>query len=98
MASLDHSRQRIVYLITYSRADTSKFPSKESFSSAIVEAWHHFGIRVIQWVTCIEAHNNNEWRRDESISLPYGLKISEAGEMVSSTKLLGREVWSSSEF
>ena len=59
MASLDHSRQRIVYLITYSRADTSKFPSKESFSSAIVEAWHYFGIRVIQWVTCIEAHNNN---------------------------------------
>lgn len=27
MASLDHSRQRIVYLIAYSRADTTKFPS-----------------------------------------------------------------------
>ena len=47
MASLDPSRQRIVYLITYSRADTTKFPSKGSFSSAIVEAWQHFGIRVI---------------------------------------------------
>ena len=39
-----------------------------------------------------------EWRRDESISLPYGLKTSEAGEMASSKKLLGREVWSSSQF
>ena len=58
MASLNPSRQRIVYLITYSRADTTKFPSKESFSSAIVEAWQHFGITVIQWVTCINAHNN----------------------------------------
>ena len=46
MASLDHSRQRIVYLITYSHADTTKFPSKEGFSSAVVEAWQHFGIRV----------------------------------------------------
>lgn len=93
MASLDHSRQRIVYLIAYSRADTTKFPSKEGFSSPVVEAWQHFGIRVIQWVTCIEAHNNNnEWRRDESISLPYGLKTSKAGEMASSTKLLGQEV------
>ena len=48
MASLDHSRQRIVYLIAYSRADTTKFSSKKGFSSAVVEAWQHFGIRVTQ--------------------------------------------------
>ena len=82
MASLDHSRQRIVYLITYSRADTSKFPSKESFSSAIVEAWHHFGIRVIQWVTCIEAHNNNECTSGDEMNLYHyhmALKLAKRG-------------------
>ena len=48
MASLDHSRQRIVYLIAYSRADTTTFSSKKGFSSAVVEAWQHFDIRVIK--------------------------------------------------
>ena len=48
-----------VYLITYSRVDTTKFSSKESFSLAILEAWQHFGIRILHWVVCIEAHSNN---------------------------------------
>ena len=38
MESLEAGRQRIVYLITYSRADVVKFPSKESFSHAVIEA------------------------------------------------------------
>ena len=65
MASLDHSRQRIVYLITYSCADTTKFSSKESFPSAIVKTRQHFGIRVVHRVTCIEPHNNDSMSRDE---------------------------------
>ena len=82
MASLDHSRQRIVYLITYSRADTTKFASKESFSSAIVEAWQHFGMRVIQWVTCIEAHNNDECTSGDEMNLYHyhmALKLAKRG-------------------
>ena len=59
MESLANSSQRMVYLITYSRVDTTKFSSKESFSSAILEAWQHFGIRILHWVVCIEAHSNN---------------------------------------
>ena len=49
----------MVYLITYSRVDTTKFSGKESFSLAILEAWQHFGIRILHWVVCIEAHSNN---------------------------------------
>ena len=40
--SLANSSQQMVYLITYSRVDTTKFSSKESFSLAILEAWQHF--------------------------------------------------------
>ena len=29
--------QRLVYLITYSRADTVKFPTRESFGEAVLE-------------------------------------------------------------
>ena len=57
--SLANSSQRMVYLVTYSRVDTTKFSSKESFSLAILEAWQHFGIRILHWVVCIEAHSNN---------------------------------------
>ena len=46
-----------MYLITYSRADCSKFPSRESFASAVVEAWRNFSVRILQWVVSIEAHS-----------------------------------------
>ena len=59
MESLQNAAQRMVYLITYSRADMANFASRESFSSAIVEAWNNCGIRVVQWVVCIEAHAND---------------------------------------
>ena len=38
MESLANSSQRMVYLITYTRVDTTKFSGKESFSLAILEA------------------------------------------------------------
>jgi len=60
----------MVYLVTYSRADTTKFPRKESFSLAILEAWQHFGIRIPHWVVCIEAHsNNNGCVSDDNINM-----------------------------
>ena len=37
MESLQAGRQRVVYLITYSRADVVKFPSKQSFSNAVLQ-------------------------------------------------------------
>ena len=59
VASLQNAAQRTVYLTTYSCADIVKFPCKERFSSAVLEAWNSCGIRVVQWVVCIEAHSNN---------------------------------------
>ncbi|KAM7452400.1 hypothetical protein ABFA07_000080 [Porites harrisoni] len=60
MEYLQAGRQRVVYLVTYSRADNVQFPSKESFSNAVLQAWQNFGVRVVQWVTCIEAHHNTD--------------------------------------
>ena len=59
MESLANSSQRMVYLITYSRVGTTKSSSKESFSLTFLEAWQCFGIRILHWVVCIEAHSNN---------------------------------------
>lgn len=46
--------QRRVFLITYSKADMSTFPTRESFSEQIVKA---FGERfIVEWACCIEDH------------------------------------------
>ena len=58
MACQSIETQRLVYLITYSRADTVKFPTRESFGEAVLEAWKFCGIDILQWVVCIEAHAN----------------------------------------
>ena len=60
MECLQAGRQCVVYLITYGRADVVKFPSKESFSNAVLQAWQGFVVRVVQWITCIEAHHNTD--------------------------------------
>lgn len=55
------SRQlRSVYLITYSQADLTKFPSRETFADAVVEKFaSNPGIEVVNWVCCKEKHQNN---------------------------------------
>ena len=59
MECLEAGRQCLAYLIPYSRADV-KVPSKESFSNVVLQAWQNFGVRVVQWVMCIEAHHNTD--------------------------------------
>ncbi|KAL9978525.1 hypothetical protein ACROYT_G016051 [Oculina patagonica] len=58
--SLETDDQRIVYLITYSRMDATKFPTRKSFSEAVLEAWQNRGIRVLQWVVSLEAHADSD--------------------------------------
>lgn len=56
MANLENRHQRIVYLVTYSRADIAKFVSRQSFAEAVVGAWRSVGIKVLHWVVSIEGH------------------------------------------
>jgi hypothetical protein len=56
MASLKSYHQRLVYLITYSRADIAKFPTKQQFADAVLEAWKSCGITISHWVVSIEGH------------------------------------------
>lgn len=68
MECLQTGRQRMVYLITYSRADVVKFPSRESFSEAVLQAWQSFGVTVAQWVACIEGHHNTDADHDNELN------------------------------
>ena len=55
--SLQTESQRLVYLITYSRIDATKFPTRESFSKAVLEGWQNRGMQVLQWVVSLEIVN-----------------------------------------
>ena len=59
-SSPDTESQRLVYLITYSRRDGTKFPTRESFSKAVLEGWQYRGIRVLQWVVSLEGHADSD--------------------------------------
>ena len=56
MTSLKSYHQRLVYLLTYSRADISRFPTKQHFANVVVEAWKSCGIEISHWVVSIEGH------------------------------------------
>lgn len=47
---------RSVYLITYSQADMTIFPTRQSFADAVIEGFDSPGLKVLQWVCCKEQH------------------------------------------
>ena len=51
---------RQVYLLTSSRADLSKFPSRESFTEDVVEVWRENGKKILHWIVCREEHHDGE--------------------------------------
>ena len=48
--------QRLVYLVTYSQADLEKFPDRAGFANIIVNSFQSKGVRIVQWVVSLEAH------------------------------------------
>lgn len=54
------SRQvRQVYLITYSQANTTKFPTRRSFAEAVVRSFSQRTARVVQWCCARENHQGS---------------------------------------
>ncbi|KXJ08125.1 hypothetical protein AC249_AIPGENE24816 [Exaiptasia diaphana] len=57
MADRPVRHQALVYLITYSRADTSKVPNRDFFSTIVCDAFKEATeSMVVQWVVCEEEH------------------------------------------
>ena len=58
---MDRRKQRLVYLITYSRADELKIASREAFAEAVCDAFSNLDVaRVVHWVVSRELHNDAE--------------------------------------
>ena len=50
---------RSVYLVTYSQADMTKFPTRETFANEVVKYFQSTKVNVLHWVCCIEEHESN---------------------------------------
>ena len=56
---LDVRQSRRVYLITYSKANTKMFPTRESFATAVAVAFAKTGAEISHWACCLENHKDN---------------------------------------
>lgn len=50
---------RKVYLITYSQANTLKFPTRNSFAEAVLKAFHGGSAKVLHWCCSQESHKKS---------------------------------------
>ena len=51
--------QRHVYLVTYSRADLNKIPTRGAFAEVIAQGWMQTtGVKIRQWVVAMEQHSS----------------------------------------
>ena len=55
--SLRSREQPLVYLVTYSRAEVEKVPTREAFTEKVSLGWMEMkGVKVVQWVVARELH------------------------------------------
>ena len=70
MPNLNARAVRQVYLITYSQADSERFPTRESFAQAIVRSFNSTNTNIVEhWVCCKEAHHTTGFHYHMAIKL-----------------------------
>ena len=61
MSGLRNRQQSTIYLITYSRADLSKVPTRQLFAEIVVKAFEQLDVaKVAHWVVSQENHADND--------------------------------------
>ena len=68
-SNLNDRAVRQVYLITYSKADPQKFPTRESFAQAVVKSFEAINTKIELWVCSKEAHQVNGFHYHMALKL-----------------------------
>ena len=73
MEEISKKLARRVYLITYSRADLEKFPTRESFGNAVAEVFRGEAGKSVafptHWACCLEKHQDGASHYHVSLAL-----------------------------
>ena len=75
-----------VYLVTYSQADTIKFPTRESFAVAVISSFRAPSAHVLHWCCSKELHKSS------GIHYHLCLKLNKSSSMATSKELPQRTV------
>lgn len=67
--NMETSSQRLVYLLTYSKVDLERFPSRESFAEVIKYSFECKGLRLLQWVVSLEPHKDGGYHYHMALKL-----------------------------
>ena len=68
--------QGLVYLVTYSRADLSKIPDRQTFAHAVKEAFEHLGVATIQHYVVSQENHAASTRGQSNKHYHMALKLS----------------------
>ena len=84
--SLGEREVRRCYLITYSRANDEKFPTRESFAEAVNESFSEgkSKAKVVHWVCGKEAHSDTGFHYHMAIKFSGGIRWLRAKNYLSS--------------
>ena len=66
---------RSVYLITYSQANLTKFPSREAFAEEVISHFQCGKVKVLNWVCCLEDHKTHGRHYHLAVKLTTKTKI-----------------------
>ena len=72
-------------MVTYSRADLSKVPTRQIFAEIIVKAFEQLDVaKVAHWVVSQENHDDNETEQAFGTHHHMAIKLTRQGSIVSS--------------
>ena len=91
MESLGARQQRQLYLLTYSRANLNTFFTRESFATAIVDAFEKPTVtKVLQWVVCLKRHKDDS-DPERSHHYHMAIKLSKKENKMGKCSLFSRQ-------
>ena len=76
---------RKVYLVTYSQANTSKFPTRAAFAQAVNKSFHKRSAKILQWCC------SQEYHKTSGVHYHMCLKLSKNQRWLSAKKCLADE-------
>lgn len=74
--SVREREQRLIYLVTYSRADFNKVPTREAFAEVLAQAWMEMtGVKIQQWVVAMEEHTTESDSSESNYHFHMAVKL-----------------------
>ena len=74
--SVREREQRLIYLVTYSRAGFNKVPTREAFAEVLAQAWMEMTrVKIQRWVVAMEEHTTESDSSESNYHFHMAVKL-----------------------